>query len=162
MRSEASMLVIEMMLKRHRPVCGPGSVTPINVILSHNIQQAEIDTTGPAARRCKSLDADDVCHTKGNGAPDRIRTYDLCLRRAALYPAELRVRAPLLGQAAGTRNGFAAPKGRRVCDRRAPANCRPRPSPSWMRSQVAKPPWHRRPAPSYLHWSRAARFPFRC
>src|SRR6185437_489343 len=25
------------------------------------------------------------------GAPDRIRTYDLCLRRAALYPAELRV-----------------------------------------------------------------------
>ena len=28
----------------------------------------------------------------GNGAPDRIRTCDLCLRRAALYPAELRVR----------------------------------------------------------------------
>jgi hypothetical protein len=27
-----------------------------------------------------------------NGAPDRIRTYDLCLRRATLYPAELRVR----------------------------------------------------------------------
>ena len=27
------------------------------------------------------------------GAPDRIRTCDLCLRRAALYPAELRVRA---------------------------------------------------------------------
>src|ERR1700744_2467124 len=26
------------------------------------------------------------------GAPDRIRTYDLCLRRAALYPAELRAR----------------------------------------------------------------------
>ena len=26
------------------------------------------------------------------GAPDRIRTCDLCLRRAALYPAELRVR----------------------------------------------------------------------
>ena len=31
-----------------------------------------------------------------NGAPDRIRTYGLCLRRAALYPAELRV----LGQGA--------------------------------------------------------------
>jgi hypothetical protein len=28
-----------------------------------------------------------------DGAPDRIRTYDLCLRRAALYPAELRVQA---------------------------------------------------------------------
>ena len=27
-----------------------------------------------------------------SGAPDRIRTCDLCLRRAALYPAELRVR----------------------------------------------------------------------
>ena len=27
---------------------------------------------------------------RGNGAPDRIRTCDLCLRRAALYPAELR------------------------------------------------------------------------
>ncbi len=27
------------------------------------------------------------------GAPDRIRTCDLCLRRAALYPAELRVLA---------------------------------------------------------------------
>ena len=27
-----------------------------------------------------------------NGAPDRIRTCGLCLRRAALYPAELRVR----------------------------------------------------------------------
>ena len=31
-----------------------------------------------------------------NGAPGRIRTYDLCLRRAALYPAELRVRAKAL------------------------------------------------------------------
>ncbi len=34
------------------------------------------------------------CWRDGNGstgAPDRIRTYDLCLRRAALYPAELRV-----------------------------------------------------------------------
>ena len=28
-----------------------------------------------------------------NGAPDRIRTYGLCLRRAALYPAELQVPA---------------------------------------------------------------------
>lgn len=26
----------------------------------------------------------------GNGAPGTIRTCDLCLRRAALYPAELR------------------------------------------------------------------------
>ena len=27
------------------------------------------------------------------GAPERIRTSDLCLRRAALYPAELRARS---------------------------------------------------------------------
>ena len=29
-------------------------------------------------------------HKKGSGAPGRIRTFDLCLRRALLYPAELR------------------------------------------------------------------------
>jgi hypothetical protein len=29
----------------------------------------------------------------GSGAPGEIRTHDLCLRRAALYPAELRVQA---------------------------------------------------------------------
>src|SRR5690606_8539848 len=34
-----------------------------------------------------------------NGAPDRIRTCDLCLRRAALYPAELRVRWRALSKA---------------------------------------------------------------
>ena len=31
-----------------------------------------------------------------NGAPDRIRTCDPCLRRAVLYPAELRVHFPHL------------------------------------------------------------------
>ena len=30
-------------------------------------------------------------HSIGNGAPDRIRTCDLWLRRPALYPTELRV-----------------------------------------------------------------------
>ena len=30
----------------------------------------------------------------GSGAPEGIRTPDLCLRRAALYPAELRARFP--------------------------------------------------------------------
>lgn len=29
-----------------------------------------------------------------DGGPDAIRTRDLCLRRATLYPAELRVRWP--------------------------------------------------------------------
>ena len=36
------------------------------------------------------LEAESVGET---GAPERIRTSDLCLRRAALYPAELRVLA---------------------------------------------------------------------
>jgi hypothetical protein len=33
---------------------------------------------------------------KRNGAPDTIRTCDLCLRRATLYPAELRVQRGLI------------------------------------------------------------------
>src|SRR3990167_2207865 len=36
-----------------------------------------------------------------NGAPDRIRTCDLCLRRAALYPAELRVLDAIGGNRGG-------------------------------------------------------------
>ncbi len=44
------------------------------------------------------------------GAPDRIRTCDLCLRRAALYPAELRVLRPRPGtRVAG--DGFIADDG---------------------------------------------------
>ena len=38
-----------------------------------------------------------------SGAPERIRTSDLCLRRAALYPAELRVRRAAFA-ASGTSN----------------------------------------------------------
>ena len=37
------------------------------------------------------------------GAPERIRTSDLCLRRAALYPAELRARADLDSAQGGAR-----------------------------------------------------------
>ena len=35
-----------------------------------------------------------------DGGPDTIRTYDLCLRRATLYPAELRVHTRLIAQPA--------------------------------------------------------------
>src|ERR1700748_388363 len=38
-----------------------------------------------------------------NGAPDTIRTCDLCLRRATLYPAELRVRWAPFSRLAGPR-----------------------------------------------------------
>src|SRR3981081_254551 len=37
------------------------------------------------------------------GAPDTIRTCDLCLRRATLYPAELRVRCGAFSRLAGPR-----------------------------------------------------------
>ncbi len=49
-----------------------------------------------------------------NGAPDRIRTCDLCLRRAALYPAELRVHpaTPLGGRAADY--SIARPVGKQI------------------------------------------------
>lgn len=49
-------------------------------------------TTRTAWRKCPSSQR--KAKTEGAetaGAPDRIRTCDLCLRRAALYPAELRV-----------------------------------------------------------------------
>ena len=36
------------------------------------------------------------CALQKNGAPEGIRTSDLCLRRATLYPAELRARARAL------------------------------------------------------------------
>ena len=39
------------------------------------------------------------------GAPDWIRTSGLCLRRAALYPAELRVRGVDIGESGGCCNG---------------------------------------------------------
>src|SRR4029453_14125813 len=43
------------------------------------------------------------------GAPDRIRTCDLCLRRATLYPTELRVpRRPNLAKGSIRSNGRAA------------------------------------------------------
>src|SRR5664279_4466709 len=41
------------------------------------------------------------------GAPDTIRTCDLCLRRATLYPAELRVRGVHLADWRSVGNGLA-------------------------------------------------------
>src|ERR1700709_816210 len=54
-----------------------------------------------------------------SGAPDTIRTCDLCLRRATLYPAELRVRAIDL---ADWRRGGNVPvkvSARQLCARRS-------------------------------------------
>src|SRR3990167_6141502 len=47
--------------------------------------------TGKAAIPGKGEEAQFRRQSGVFGAPDRIRTCDLCLRRAALYPAELRV-----------------------------------------------------------------------
>ncbi len=46
--------------------------------------------------------------TENTGAPERIRTSDLCLRRAALYPTELRVPKNLIPSEGRLRN---APDG---------------------------------------------------
>ena len=46
----------------------------------------------PAANDPRYADENSIEFT---GAPERIRTSDLCLRRAALYPAELRARSVL-------------------------------------------------------------------
>src|SRR5438445_9607039 len=51
-------------------------------------------------------------HSLGNGAPDRIRTCGLCLRRAALYPAELRVREGRLALVARVRQAVTRGIGR--------------------------------------------------
>ena len=40
-----------------------------------------------------------------SGAPERIRTSDLCLRRATLYPAELRAPADCIDQTGRIGNG---------------------------------------------------------
>jgi hypothetical protein len=44
-----------------------------------------------------------VVKQRKTGAPDTIRTCDLCLRRATLYPAELRVRGGSFSRSAGDR-----------------------------------------------------------
>ena len=67
---------------------------------------------------------------KNAGAPDRIRTCGLCLRRAALYPAELRVR----------RGGGPLSKGR--CVAPAAKSCRLRKG----SSKVARPIWRASPS----------------
>jgi hypothetical protein len=58
------------------------------------------------------------------GAPDKIRTCDLCLRRAALYPAELRARVAIFiaepgryGNAA-KRRGTARESAAAPCEKR--------------------------------------------
>ncbi len=56
-------------------------------------------TKGVRTRRCKAFrrqfqklnKINTLLRRRMDGAPGRIRTCDLCLRRAALYPAELRV-----------------------------------------------------------------------
>src|SRR4051794_6406412 len=61
----------------------PHQAHAIQCLQSNSLQtamQAKLDRAKP-----------DVCVVE-TGAPDTIRTCDLCLRRATLYPAELRVR----------------------------------------------------------------------
>src|SRR5689334_12824665 len=76
------------------------------------------------------------------GAPDRIRTYDLCLRRAALYPAELRVRVwPALMTDTGPKGKLSA-----TCDRERNG----RPATDQVVPHVRKEPVKRASAWRYL------------
>ncbi len=45
------------------------------------------------------------------GAPERIRTFDLCLRRAALYPAELRAHSKPADRAISRSLWYVRPRG---------------------------------------------------
>jgi hypothetical protein len=54
------------------------------------------------------------------GAPDKIRTCDLCLRRAALYPAELRARVAISIAEPGRYGNAAKPGGTRKWSAAAP------------------------------------------
>src|SRR5262245_28310626 len=54
------------------------------------------------------------------GAPDKIRTCDLCLRRAALYPAELRARVAIFIAEPGRYGNAAKPGGTRKWSATAP------------------------------------------
>ena len=67
---------------------------PCDVITTQHSRDTTPRSTGPAGRGQGELLA--MCLPKPTtftktGAPGEIRTHDLCLRRAALYPAELRV-----------------------------------------------------------------------
>jgi hypothetical protein len=60
--------------------------------------------------RWRSVSLSSLRSPRETGAPDRIRTCDLCLRRAALYPAELRVRAHYFGRSGSRRRSGPAYK----------------------------------------------------
>jgi hypothetical protein len=59
------------------------------------------------------------------GAPDTIRTCDLCLRRATLYPAELRVQWGSFSRLAGSGQPLPPSPARLICGRcgQEPAGC---------------------------------------
>jgi hypothetical protein len=52
--------------------------------------QGRDDRLAGAVQRSEEAGLDQMPSFGGNGAPDRIRTCDLTLRRGALYPTELR------------------------------------------------------------------------
>ena len=77
-----------------------GPVAPAAAILAQDGQNADLCSAAPRQPARHEVVTDVLgtncqpCVRTGqpaNGAPGRIRTCDLCLRRAALYPAELRV-----------------------------------------------------------------------
>ena len=69
------------------------------------------DAQREAVRRPAEISRRRSTHGGGlrNGAPDKIRTCDLCLRRATLYPAELRAPSPSIAEPRRSGNGVLSP-----------------------------------------------------
>src|SRR5690348_14132602 len=70
------------------------------------------DVLRDSAPRCPCAAVESKLFQGITGGPDTIRTCDLCLRRAALYPAELRV---LAGAGRYGKHRSGARRGRTVC-----------------------------------------------
>ncbi len=97
---------------------GGEALVPVKGRWAHTRQRGRRERSNQAlleiAAFCAGKEAGRL-NENNDGAPERIRTSDLCLRRAALYPAELRVQSSLLylmtAAIAIARHGFLAPAG---------------------------------------------------
>src|ERR1700730_15326966 len=72
--------------------CGKRLARNIVIVTKHNRRDSRQSRRGTSSDKCQSL----MPGKFKNGAPDWIRTSDPCLRRAILYPAELRAHIKIL------------------------------------------------------------------
>jgi hypothetical protein len=72
--------------------CGKRLARNIVIVTKHDRRDSRQSRRGTSSDKCQSL----MPGKFENGAPDWIRTSDPCLRRAILYPAELRAHIKIL------------------------------------------------------------------